>query len=407
MEKNKSGMRWLQLIVGAIVLLFAGVIYAWSILKAPFAAKDLFSMSQTQLSLNFALTVSMFCIGGFISGLLNKKLSTRIRLVVSGLLLFVGFFITSKITVGNTSIVYFAYGCLGGLGIGITYNVIMSTVTAWFPDKKGFSSGFLLMGFALNSLIIGKIASFHLGIPDEWRQTFVILAIITAVVIIISAFIIKLPPQGMTFPAPKSKKFVEQNDFEARDYTATEMVKRSSFWKLFFFFMLLASVGAVAIGIATNVLMDNGATKDFAITLVGFISIFNGIGRITSGALFDNIGRRKTQYVTSTVAILAPVIIVVAYLTHSTGIAIVGLCLAYFSYGFAPTGSTAFVGTFFGQKNFALNLSVLNLILIPTGFASFLAGFLKDSFGSYMYAYMLLAVCSIIGLVINLRIKKP
>ena len=405
--ENKKLVRWPQLAIGVIVLLFAGVIYAWSILKAPFAAKELFAMTPTQLGLNFALTVSMFCIGGFISGLLNKKVSTRIRLIIGGLLLLLGFFITSRLAAGSSGFLYLAYGCLGGLGIGITYNVIIATVTAWYPDKKGFSSGFLLMGFALNSLIIGKIASYYLGIPDQWRSTFVILAIVTAAIIIISAFLIKLPPAGTKFPAPKAKKMVEKNDFEARDYTAREMVKRASFWKLFFFFMLLASVGAVAIGIATNVLIDNGAAKDFAITLVGFISIFNGIGRITSGALFDNIGRRRTQYVTSAVAILAPIIIVLAYLTHSTGVAIVGLCLAYFSYGFAPTGSTAFIGTFFGQKNFALNLSVLNLILIPTGFASFLAGFLKDSFGSYMYAYILLAACSVIGLFINLSIKKP
>lgn len=404
---NKKLVRWPQLVFGVIVLLFAGIIYAWSILKAPFASKDLFNLTPTQLGLNFALTVSMFCIGGFISGLLNKTVSTRIRLIAGGILLFAGFFITSRMTVGNTGILFFAYGGLGGLGIGITYNVVISAVTAWYPDKKGFSSGFLLMGFALNSLIIGKIASKFLAVPEQWRSTFVVLAAITAVIIIISAFLIKYPPVGTEFPAPKAKRLVEKNDFEARDYTAKEMVKRSSFWKLFFFFMLLASVGAVAIGIATNVLIDNGASKDVAITLVGFISIFNGIGRITSGALFDNIGRRRTQYVTSLVAILAPVIIVVAYLTHSMPVAVIGLCLAYFSYGFAPTGSTAFVGTFFGAKNFPLNLSVLNLILIPTGFSSFLAGFLKDSFGSFMYAYILLAVCSVIGLFINLSIKKP
>jgi MFS transporter, OFA family, oxalate/formate antiporter len=405
--QNKKLVRWPQLVIGVIVLLFAGIIYAWSILKGPFASKDLFSLSPTLLGLNFALTVSMFCIGGFISGLLNKNVSTRIRLIASALLLFLGFFITSQMQIGQTAVLFLAYGGIAGLGIGITYNVILSAVTAWYPDKKGFSSGILLMGFALNSLIIGKVASYYLGVPDQWRNTFVVLAIITAIVILISAFLIKFPPAGTVFPAPKAKKFKEQNDFEARDYTASEMVKRTSFWKLFFFFMLLASVGAVAIGVATNVMIDNGAAKDFAITLVGIISIFNGVGRITSGLLFDNIGRRRTQYITSFVAILAPAVVVLAYATHSIPIAIIGLCICYFSYGFAPTGSTAFVGTFYGTKNFALNLSVLNLILIPTGFASLLTGFLKDTFGSFMYPFMMLAGFSVIGLIINLRIKKP
>ena len=39
MEKTQSGIRWLYLALGTVTLLVAGVIYAWSILKAPLAAE--------------------------------------------------------------------------------------------------------------------------------------------------------------------------------------------------------------------------------------------------------------------------------------------------------------------------------------------------------------------------------
>ena len=41
MEKNnqKSSARWLYMAVGVIAMLFAGVLYAWSILKSPFASE--------------------------------------------------------------------------------------------------------------------------------------------------------------------------------------------------------------------------------------------------------------------------------------------------------------------------------------------------------------------------------
>ena len=53
MNKNKrnTSARWFYLAVGVIAMLFAGVLYAWSILKAPLAAD--FGWGPSQLALNF------------------------------------------------------------------------------------------------------------------------------------------------------------------------------------------------------------------------------------------------------------------------------------------------------------------------------------------------------------------
>lgn len=400
---SKISIRWVQLVVGVIVLLFAGIIYAWSILKAPLAKE--FSWNAAQLGLNYTFTVGFFVIGGFISGLITKKTTPLIRLLIAAVLMFAGFFITSQMQ-GNIAVLYLAYGVLGGLSIGFVYNTVIVSVNAWFPDKRGFASGFLLMGFGLNSLLIGKIADAYIKMPDVgWRSTFVALAIITAAVFIIAAFIIKLPPAGTLFPTPKA---VSHNDHDVvvKDFHALEMIKRLSFWKLFFFFILLSSVGSASISFAKDIIKDTGAAETLAVTMVGVISISNGFGRLISGWLFDNIGRRKTQFVTSVIAIAAPLVVVLALQTNSIAIGITGLCLSGITYGFAPTGSTAFIGAFFGQKNFSLNLSILNLQLILTSFAATLAGVLKDATGSFESTFVILAGFSVIGLVLNIFIKK-
>ena len=53
-------VRWPRLLFAAIAMLFAGVIYAWSVLKAPLAAE--FGWEAPQLALNFTLTLCFFCI---------------------------------------------------------------------------------------------------------------------------------------------------------------------------------------------------------------------------------------------------------------------------------------------------------------------------------------------------------
>ena len=405
MEKNKINIRWLYVIAGTIALLFAGILYAWSIIKAPLAAE--FKWDAAQLALNYTFAVSFFVIGGFISGLMTKKTTPRFRLLLAAVLFFAGFFITSQM--GNSiAVLYLSYGVLCGLAIGIVYNTVLSVVNNWFPDKRGLAAGLLLTGFGLNSLVIAKIADFYIKMPSVgWRTTFVVLAIVTAVVFAITAFIMKNPPRGIILPAPKGAAHRDAGLVEAKDYKPLEMLKRFSFWQLFVFFILLAAVGSACISFAKDILKDAGSADDLAVTLVGFITIGNAVGRLASGWLFDKIGRRKTQYVTSAVAIAAPLVVLLALVTHSLGIAVIGLILAYFSFGFAPTGSTAFIGAFFGQKNFPTNLSILNLQLIITSFAAPLAGSLKVATGSFVSTFVILTALSVAGLILNITIRKP
>ena len=60
-ETNYSGKRWLYLIVGTVLLIFCGLIYGWSLFKAPFAAIYT-DWSLGQLSLTF--TISMLALIG-------------------------------------------------------------------------------------------------------------------------------------------------------------------------------------------------------------------------------------------------------------------------------------------------------------------------------------------------------
>ena len=58
MDKNNISVRWGYLAMGVIAMLFAGVLYAWSILKAPLAAE--FGWGASELALNFTLAMTFF-----------------------------------------------------------------------------------------------------------------------------------------------------------------------------------------------------------------------------------------------------------------------------------------------------------------------------------------------------------
>ena len=114
-------VRWFYLITGVIAMLFAGILYAWSILKAPFAAE--FGWSASDLALNFTLAMSCFCIGGLLGARISKAAGHKAAIITAGSLSALGFGLTAALPGSSVALLYITYGVLAGLGIGIAYNV--------------------------------------------------------------------------------------------------------------------------------------------------------------------------------------------------------------------------------------------------------------------------------------------
>lgn len=398
-------IRWLYLAVSTLSMLFAGVIYSWSILKVPLA-KD-FGWNPSQLAMNYTVTMSFFCIGGLFSGLTLKRITPKNVLLIAAASTAAGFIWASNLK-GSIIYLYLSYGVLCGGGIGMAYNVLLAATNAWFPDKKGTSSGIQMMAFGASSLIIGSMASWMISAEAiGWRMTYMVLGISTGIMLIIAAMVLRLPPTGVKLPIPKPNRRRSKDEIETKDYTTGEMVRRFTFWRFFLFAITLAAVGNTVISMARDLALSVGAKAGLATTLVGVLSICNGLGRLFSGILFDLIGRRKTMLVGSLLTISAPAFLLTAVLQNSVTLCVVGLCLTGLSYGFSPTMSSTFTMTFYGPRNFAMNFSMINTMLIPTSFVPTLAGTMITKTGSYMAPMIMLIVSSIISLVMNLSIRKP
>ena len=152
--------RWVYAIVGVIVLLFAGLVYAWSVLSTPIAA-EFTGWTKAQLSLTFTLVMILFCIGSLLCGLLAGKLSAKNAVRVSAVLFLAGFFIASRCQSPIT--LYLGFGLLCGLASGLAYNGVMSTMVKWFPDKPGLISGVLTAAISLGGYSYMVQASDGLG----------------------------------------------------------------------------------------------------------------------------------------------------------------------------------------------------------------------------------------------------
>lgn len=396
--------RWYRLIVGAVCMLFAGIIYAWSVLKAPLAAE--FGWDPSQLALNFTLTMTFWCIGGFISSQLTRRTSPRVTVLAAAVLVLIGFVLCSRMS-DSIGMLYLSYSFLAGTGIGMAYNAVISATNVWFPDKKGTSSGVLMMCFGIGSLILGKVADAMFATPSfGWRKTYLVLGVVIAVILALCGLVQKLPGSDVVLPKPPVKQ-VAKEEFEVRDYSAGEMLRRATFWKFFAYSVFTAAVGNTVISFARDLSLSVGASAALAVTLAGVLSIFNGLGRILSGILFDALGRRKAMMIGNIAAILGPALLLVTVKSGNLTLCVVGMGFAGISYGFAATTSSVVIGALYGMKHFSTNFSIINLMIIPCSFMATLSSKLLMSTGSYVAPFILLLVLTLAALVLNLSIRKP
>lgn len=404
-SNTKNVYRWFALVASVLAMLFAGIIYAWSILKVPFAED--FGWKADSLSLNFTLTMCTFCIGGLLGSFLSRKIGVKLSGIISAVLAGSGMALTGFLNGNSVVLLYLCYAIMAGLGIGIAYNVIIATVSSWFPDKKEFSTGALLMGFGASSLILGSLAEKGFNSTLERKGTYIVLGIALFVVLAAVSLILKRPDESVILPEAKKKSVQGTEDFEKQDYAPLQMLKRFSFWRAFALLAFATAVGNSVISFARDLSLSVGAKATLATTLVGVLAVCNGLGRIITGALFDWLGRKKTMLIANLLTIVAAGTTLVSVIIGSLPICIIGLCLTGFSYGSCPTMVSAFVSSFYGQKYFATNFSIMNCNLICASFMATACAGMLNSFGNYIAPFVVLLTLSVAALILNLSLKKP
>ena len=395
--------RWVYAIVGVIVLLFAGLVYAWSVLSTPIAA-EFADWSKAQLSMTFTIVMIMFCIGSLLCGLLTGKLSAKMAVRIGAVLFLLGFFLASRTQ--SLAMLYIGFGVLCGLSSGLCYNAVMSTMVRWFPDRPGLISGVLLMGFGGGSFIIGKL--YQAWTPVEiggWRASFLVMGIIIFVVLAICSFFFVAP--GADFVAPAAKNSKAAVKIAGKEYKPLEMVKKPSFWLYYVWAIALSAAGLALISQASSVVWEASAsqTAGAVATIVGLISICNALGRVLFGGMYDKYGRSLSMQLVNILFIITSGVLILALAAKSVVVVIIGFILGGLAYsGITPTNS-AFCRAYFGPVNYPVNFSLINSNLIFASFGSTVSGALFDASGSYNVTFFLIIGLAVVGILCSLAIS--
>jgi OFA family oxalate/formate antiporter-like MFS transporter len=393
--------RWWIVVAGVCMQMSLGAVYSWSVFRIPLSRQ--FGWSISQVTLTF--TLSSFFLGcmSVLGGLWLKRSGPRVVAMVAGLLWGGGVFLAS-FSAYKLWWLYLAFGVIGGTGLGMGYIVPIAVLVKWFPERRGLITGIAVAGFGAGSLISAPVAGRlmqHVGV----LPTFAYLGIAFAIVAISAGAFMRNPPDGWKPEGwtPTAAQISQRSD---RDYTLGQALSTWQWWALCLLMSINTMAGLSIVSQAAPIFQEMGkASVVVAASLVGVISIANGVGRIFWAWVSDLTSRKIAFFIMYLVeAILFWTFHTITSLTL-LGIVTFILVMCYGgAYGITP----AFAADYFGPRDVG---SIYGLMLLPWAFAAafgpLLFAYLRQVNGSYTQALYLIAGMMTVALLLPILVTPP
>jgi len=382
-----------------LLLLFAGLLYAWSIFVKPL--EDEFGWVRSQTSLTFTICVISNTLAAWRAAVLAKKITPQWVVRLAACIALAGFLCTSRTQ--HLWQIYLFYGLLCSAAIGMTYNVALSTIVKWFEDKAGLMTGVMLMCYGMGGMIFGSLASCLIE-RIGWRATFVVLGIICFVLMMLGSFQIREPRLEESQLLPQAV-LLAYGTCE-RNYTPRDMVRIKAFWLFACWTILVATIGLTISSHASPVAQSLGVTAASAAIYAGIVSLFNGLGRVFFGITFDRFGQKKSLIFVNICAFAGTGLLCLSYFAVNRILLLPAFALLGLTFGGAPVSSASFIKSMFGNSNYGVNLGFGNLsVLLAAYIGPYISGGLYLRFG-YGAVSIFLLIFAVAGLVFGCALSR-
>jgi MFS family permease len=392
--------RWVFVVLGMIINLCLGAVYAYSVFKGPL--EKMFNATAKQGNMPFMVFIAIFALFTFLAGRFIDKLGPRIVMIVGGVVVGLGWML-AKFS-GSITMVTITYGIIGGAGVGLVYGGPVSVCTKWFPDRKGLAVGLALLGFGGSAFITAPLAKALIASSGP-LNTFLYMGAGFLVVTVILSMFMRFPaadwkPAGWNPPQPAGGA--------PKSITPGGMLSTSSFYGLWICYLFGTTAGLMAIGVSATVGGEViGLDVGTAAFLVSIFAIFNGIGRPIFGTLADKITPRYAAIVTFLIIGISSLMMLSAG-KGSVGLFAVAFCGFWLCLGGWLAIGPASTASFFGLEGYAqkygIVFSAYGLGAIVGGIIS---GMAKDTFGGYTAAFWPTLILAIVGIFVAFFVLKP
>ncbi|MBN2286855.1 MAG: OFA family MFS transporter [Tissierellales bacterium] len=390
--------RWKYVILGIVVMMLLGTVYSYSVFRV--AIEAFYQVGTAESGMPYMMALAFYSFFMFLTGKILKKYKPVTIIFFGGLLISLGWLLSSVST--NMIVLTVAYGCIGGAGVGIVYGVPMNVVAAWFPEKKGFAVGLVLVGFGLSPLITAPLAK-------ELLEQY---SLMTVFRILGISFGIALPLLSLAFRYPEGwldqyRHDVHQQNMSGLQLSTKEMIHTKNFLGLYINFVIGTMIGLKLIGMTGNIGIEwiKISSKEMP-RLIAMFSIFNGLGRPIFGELTDWLGTKKTMLLSYLLIGFSAILLLISQ-GQNKMVYLISFSVFWFNLGGWLAIAPASTIRLFGIKHYTQNYG---LIFTAYGIGAILgvstSGLLLDLHGDYQLLFYYVIVLCLIGSLLTWRLIR-
>ena len=304
---------------------------------------------------------------------------------------------------------FITYSLLLALGSGATYVISMPLILRWFEEKRGLASGITMAGVGIGQVILAPLTTFFI-VNFGWRVGFVALGLISWIIVIPLALVLKRSPTEMGLlpdghqPDSVLKDNIGKAEKPSDVFSTISVFKTSSFW---FITILNFLMGVCVMMVSTHVVphvIDIGFSAEQGATIISIIGIMGIAGNFLGGLTTDRMGAKRTVIISA-----LGMAIVMAWLTKSNSLwQVYAFAVVY---GLANGGIVPSSGVLYGQAFKTTHIGkIMGMVYfswaIGAAIGPFIGGTLFDLNGNYVLAFSVAAIAMVIAAFMAILVKR-
>ncbi|KAJ2318643.1 hypothetical protein IWW52_002444 [Coemansia sp. RSA 2704] len=377
---------WMIIPIAVISQFCLGSLYAWSIFNKPIDNHIYNNPEANRAQITFYIALGMLGTSGAIFGPWIESHSPRMCAILAAVVFFAGHCTAALgLACKEVGMLYFGYGFIGGIGLGIGYVTTIDAVIKWYPSSRGFASGLAVSGFGSGAVAFSNLNAALLRVFTV-PQAFAVLGTVNLVVMFACAMLMRPPPPNHNLPGVAVEMMDQsitdvnymqhqsvQHNIKGKSATVagqtitvgsnsgdpvlvitlSQALSSVDFWLLWVAFFVNLVFGVVIISnlasMSTNMFgTDIPAPVTMIVTIEG---VFNATGRLLMGWISDWVGRRRTFLFVITLQIVIVSCLISVIPQHSFWSFVVLVWLATLCYGGGVGVIAATLADMFGAPN--------------------------------------------------------
>ncbi|SKA15295.1 Predicted arabinose efflux permease, MFS family [Enhydrobacter aerosaccus] len=389
-------------VAGAFLCMSTGfaIVYSFAAFFSSLEAE--FGAQRGETSLVFSISAFLYFFLGLPAGLIGDRVGPR-PVVIGGLLV-VALGLVAAAGAHSLWQVYLGYGLGVGVGVGFSYVPSVAAVQRWFVRRRGTASGIAVAGIGVGTLIGAPLAHELIAFIG-WRQTYLVLAGITAVGAIVSGLLVRPDPHLYDLAPDGDPPTAGMRHRPAGGIVLSDAARTGPFWAVYASALLMSFGLFVPFVHLVPYARDLGLSTGFGVILITLLGVGSTVGRFLFAAITPWLGRRLS-FATMLLG-AGSMSIFWSFSTNASMLVIFSLLFGAFYGGFVAIAPSLAADYFGGRSLGAIIGALYSGVGIGALFGSPAAGYAYDFFGSYKGAILGGAFLCFIAFAIMLMAPEP